>query len=267
MLVETAVKLLNELKQPSLAPGVNLPAKEKFHLYLLMGQSNMAGRGEIGEEDKTPHPRVLTLTLEGKWEPAVEPITRDRKNGLGVGPGLAFGKAMAEMNPNVRIGLIPCAVGGTPLSRWQKGGDLYDKALARAKLAAQHGLLQGVLWHQGESESGDEQRAKSYGERLARMIGDLRTDLAAPELPFVAGQLGEFLYTRSENKSPFARQVNGAINELSDHVPFSAGVSSQGLKHKGDELHFDAAAEREFGQRYAAAISRLQGKEIGKKKE
>ena len=32
-----------------------LPASEKFHLYLLVGQSNMAGRGKVEEPDKKPH--------------------------------------------------------------------------------------------------------------------------------------------------------------------------------------------------------------------
>src|ERR1035437_6533251 len=59
------------------AHPIQLPVKEKLHLYLLMGQSNMAGRGKIGAEDKTPHPRVLLFTLQGKWESAVEPVTHD----------------------------------------------------------------------------------------------------------------------------------------------------------------------------------------------
>ena len=42
-----------------------------------MGQSNMAGRGKLAAEDKTPHPRVLVFTLKNHWEPAVEPITAE----------------------------------------------------------------------------------------------------------------------------------------------------------------------------------------------
>ena len=76
--------------------SVQLPMKQKMQIYLLMGQSNMAGRGKIEAEDKTPHPRVLMFTLENNWEAAVEPITQDKPKMLGVGPGLAFGKAMAS---------------------------------------------------------------------------------------------------------------------------------------------------------------------------
>ncbi|HOX58429.1 MAG TPA: sialate O-acetylesterase [Candidatus Paceibacterota bacterium] len=235
-----------------------LPAKEKLHLYLLMGQSNMAGRGKLGAEDITPHPRVLVFSLANRWEAAVEPITRDKPQMLGVGPGLAFGKAMAEKTPGATIGLVPCAVGGTALKRWQHGGDLYSNAVHRAKLAARDGTLKGILWHQGESDSGTATNANTYGERLAGMIQDIRADLAAPGLPVVVGQIGEFLYDRGPDKSPYARVVNGALAALPDKVPATACAPSKGLNHKGDQLHFDASSQREFGRRYAAAMLRLQ---------
>ncbi len=236
---------------------VRLPGKARLHLYLLMGQSNMAGRGVIGPEDKTPHPRVLVFTKEGEWEPAVEPVTHDKPGMLGVGPGLAFGKVMAEADTNAVIGLVPCALGGTPLKRWQRGGDLYLKAVVRAKLAMKDGTLSGVLWHQGESDSGSSTNANSYGDRLAKMIRALRTDLGAPSLPFIVAQLGQYLYDRDPNRSPYARVVNQALEDLPRNVPGTACVSSKGLVHKGDQLHFDAASQRELGRRYAEAMSQL----------
>jgi hypothetical protein len=240
------------------ADSAKLPAGEK-HVYLLMGQSNMAGRGKIEEKDKTPHPRVFALSTNNIWEPAIEPITKDRPTNLGVGPGLEFGKIMAERSTNAVILLVPCAVGGTPLKRWERGGDLYERAVARARIAVRDGQFKGVLWHQGEQDSNDEANANSYGERLARMIGDLREALNVPKLPFVAGQIGEFLYTRKEKgKSPFARVVNDAICSIQERVQFATCVKSTGLNHSGDEVHFDTAAQHEFAKRYAAEIIRLQ---------
>ena len=72
---------------------------------------------------------------------------------VGVGPGLSFAKAMAGNDETVTIGLIPCAVGGTPLSRWESDGDLYKYAIARAKAAMKDGTIKGVLWHQGEIDA------------------------------------------------------------------------------------------------------------------
>jgi hypothetical protein len=241
------------------AEPVKLPAKEKLRIYLLMGQSNMAGRGEVQTEDKTPHPRVLLLGTNKIWQVAVEPVTTDAHKYHGVGPGLAFAKAMAEKNPDVVIGLVPTAVGGTPLSRWQKGGDLYSNAVSCARFAMLNGTLSGVLWHQGESDTGTKEKAHSYGTRLTEMISDLRTDLKSPNLPFVCGELGEFLVHRTNHPPvPLARIVNEALNAIPKTVPRTACASAKGLKDKGDELHFDTASQREFGRRYAELMSNLE---------
>ncbi len=76
------------------ADPVKLPPKEKFYLVLLAGQSNMAGRGKIQPEDRTPYPRVLMLNKEGEWVPAAAPIHFD-KSFAGIGPGDAFAKLLA----------------------------------------------------------------------------------------------------------------------------------------------------------------------------
>jgi hypothetical protein len=239
--------------------SVGLPAKQRLHVYLLMGQSNMAGRGQVGAVDKAPHPRVLTFTPGNTWAPAVEPITHDKPTMLGVGPGLAFGKVMAEKYPEATIGLVSCAFGGTPLRRWERGGDLYSNAVHRAQLALRDGTLKGVLWHQGEADSGVATNANTYADRLAKMIADLRTDLGAPNLPFVAGELGEFFYLRQTNASPYVLVVNDALKHLPVRVPHTGCASSRGLKDKGDTLHFNAAAQHEFGRRYAQEMIVLLG--------
>ena len=91
----------------SLAPAgeVVLPPKESLHLFLLAGQSNMAGRGLVEEQDKRPHPRVLMLSKEGHG-------SRDRSDALdkpsaGVGLGKTFAQILAEANPAITIGSVP----------------------------------------------------------------------------------------------------------------------------------------------------------------
>jgi hypothetical protein len=240
------------LAAESAAVTAKPPGREPFRLYLLIGQSNMAGRGAIGESDRVPHPRVFTFTRTNTWAPAIDPLHFDKPTIAGVGLGSAFGRAMADAHPGVGIGLIPCAVGGTPLSRWMKDGDLYQQALARARVALKDGTLAGILWHQGESDSGTEATARNYGERLAQMVADLRNDLGAGDVPFVAGKLGEFLKRESkEGKPNFWPVVNEQLAALPARVPKSAVVESSGLKHKGDDVHFDSPSLREFGRRYA----------------
>ncbi len=243
------------------APAVKLPARENFHLYLLIGQSNMAGRGKLDAQHAVSNERVLKFTKANAWTPADEPLHFD-KPVAAAGLGMSFARVMADAaGKDVTIGLIPCAVGGTPLSRWVQGGDLYKQALARAKAAMKDGTLKGILWHQGESDSGSEQTARSYGERLAKMVTDLRADLGAGDVPFVAGKLGEFLKREGRGGKPSCWPVvNEQIDALPQKLPHSAVADSAGLKDKGDKVHFDTPSLREFGKRYAAAMRKLQEK-------
>ena len=251
-----------------LAEGVTLPAKEKLHLYLLVGQSNMAGRGKVEDQDKTPHPRVLMLNKAGEWVPAVDPMHFD-KSAAGVGLGRTFGILAAEANPDVTIGLIPCAVGGSPIDAWKPGvhyaptnSNPWDDTMKRAQIALKSGTLKGILWHQGESDSTDK-LAPEYEAKLHDLIARLRKELNAPNVPFIAGQMGRF------EDAPWkdaAKIVNKAHEDLPTKVKNTAFVSAEGLKHKGDKVHFDAASYREFGKRYFEAFKNMSSAASAQKK-
>ena len=229
-----------------------------FHLYLLIGQSNMAGRGKVDEESRKTHPRVVMLTRDLKWEPATDPLHFDKPGIAGVGPGLSFGKLMAEANPRIRIGLVPCAVGGTSIQAWAPGAQdkatrthPYDDMLKRAREAQGAGILKGILWHQGEA---NRNASGQYGEWLAELIARLRKDLEAPDVPFVAGELAPFRAEESEATKAFNETVQG----LSKKVKNYACASASDLGHKGDRLHFSTEAARELGRRYAGRMTELQ---------
>lgn len=230
--------------------------KGAFHLYLLAGQSNMAGRGAPAEQDKTAHPRVFALNRENRWTPAVEPLHFDKPTIVGVGPGLAFGKAMAEADPNIVIGLIPCAVGGSPISVWKPhahypatGVHPYDDAIARCRVAMQRGVIKGVLWHQGESDS-NAQDGPLYEQRLAELIQNLRRDLGVSDLLFVAGTLADAVIARA----PETRYVIEAIQSVAEADERVFWVSAAGLACKDDQVHFNTEAARQLGRRYAEAV-------------
>ena len=239
----------------SFAEKTSTIPKEKFHLYLLVGQSNMAGRGKVEAQDKKPHARVLMLTKENRWTPAVAPLHFD-KPFAGTGIGRTFGIRIAENNPDVTLGLIPCAAGGSPISTWEPGGyhgqtksHPWDDAIKRAKLAMRDGVLKGILWHQGESDS-QKGLAEIYEKKLHELVVRFRKELNAPEVPFLAGQMGQFAERPwSDDK----KVVDAAHRNLPNKVKRTAFVSSDDLGHKGDKVHFSAAAFRELGERYANA--------------
>ena len=223
-----------------------------LQLFLLAGQSNMAGRGVIEAQDKEPIPRVYVLSKELEWKPAVDPLHFDKPPMVGVGLARSFARELVKANPTASIGLIPCAFGGTSLEEWKPGGKLYNDAVTRARAAMKSGKLRGILWHQGEADSGKEEDAKSYRERWTKVIGSMREDLNAANVPVVVGQLGEF-YTGA-----FARTVDEQLAIIPLQVPKTAFVSSAGLKAKSDNVHFDSPSLREFGRRYAHAFLMLE---------
>lgn len=259
-LLSRVLLLVSFLVAPAFAQSTPLPPKEKFHLFLLVGQSNMAGRGVVAPQDKVPHPRVFMLNQAGEWVPAIDPLHFDKPTAVGVGLGRSFAAAIAEASPGVTIGLIPCAVGGSPIDAWRPGefyqptkSHPWDDAIKRAKLALQSGTLKGILWHQGESDSSRE-LAPKYEAKLHDLITRFRTELRAPAVPFICGQLGQFA---DSPWNEFRKQVDQAHRKLPKKVPHTAFVASDGLKHKGDKVHFDADSYREFGKRYADAYLQL----------
>jgi len=232
---------------------VKLPSRDNFHLFLLAGQSNMAGRGKISAEDKNIHPRVFMLSKDGRWKPAVDPIHYDKKV-AGVGLGKSFAISLAQINKDISIGLVPAACGGSPISSWEPEGfheqtnsHPYDDAIRRMRHAMNNGVIKGILWHQGESDCAPE-RAPEYKQKLRRLIDRFRKDLNATSMPFIIGQLGRF----PERPWNDQRQlVNEAHVSLSKEMPLVGFASSDGLSCKQDNVHFDAASLRRFGQRYA----------------
>jgi hypothetical protein len=240
--------------------SVTLPSPAQLHLFLLVGQSNMAGRGDVEARDKEPIANVIALDSKGQWTFATDPMHWD-KPGAGVGLARSFALEYTKTHPGVTVGFIPAACGGSPISAWAPGqyfedtkSHPYDDALARARHAMLQGTLKGILWHQGESDRSPE-RAPLYRPALTELIARFRKDLNTADVPFLIGQLGQFSGAGPWDES--ARQVDRAQREVAASVPSTAFVSSDGLTSKPDNLHFDAPSLREFGKRYAAAFAAL----------
>ncbi len=223
----------------------------EINVFLLIGQSNMAGRGRLDDVADISHPDVL-MFREGRWSPAKEPLHTDKPATAGVGLGMSFAVELMARRAMKPIGLVPCAVGGTPLSRWMPGGDLYENAVSVVQCALRDGgVLKGILWHQGEKDSVNADDANSYGQRLQQMIGRLRKELMAEHVPVVAGELGPFLTNRPQCN--FFGIVNQHLWGCVEQLPAFTCVSAAGLTDNGDALHFNSTSLREFGRRYADA--------------
>ncbi|KAG8061890.1 hypothetical protein GUJ93_ZPchr0003g16692 [Zizania palustris] len=173
--------------------AADLPPSNKL-VFILAGQSNMAGRGGvlgnhwdgIVPPDCAPNPSILRLSPQLRWELAHEPLHDgiDSNRTCGVGPGMAFANAVLRSGRAAPVvGLVPCAVGGTRMAQWVKGSELYADLVRRARVAVETGgRIGAVLWYQGESDTVRWADATEYGRRMVMLVRDLRSDLAMPHL-------------------------------------------------------------------------------------
>ena len=234
--------------------GIRLDDTAVFS-FLMIGQSNMAGRGEFADVTPISNKQCYMLRM-GRWQKMSEPINPDRsilegKFHSGVGLAASFADDLAKATDE-RVGLIPCADGGTILSQWMPGQVLYDHAVMQCKLAQRSSRIRGILWHQGESDCKDDARVDAYQEKFITMITTLRRDLGDETLPVIIGELPHNIAPVWERGDRPLR-LNRIFGEIVRELPHSALVSAQGLSMKPDGIHFNAVSYRELGHRYARA--------------
>lgn len=224
-----------------------------IHSFLMIGQSNMAGRGDPSEVAPIDNPR-LHMLRNGRWQPMRSPVNPDRIF-AGISPAESFADLYQRAH-GVDVGLIPCADGGTRIAQWKEGSLLFDHAVLQTRLALRTSSLAGVLWHQGESDclpgaSG------VYGEALEAFYVALKRALHLENVPFILGTLGGFLLEREEER-PHVPLVNRQIEAFASSHPMTALARADGLEGKPDHLHFTARAQRELGRRYYEAFRSIE---------
>lgn len=214
-----------------------------------------------------PPPGAWKLDGGGMWYPAAEPVHPNDGRGQGVGPGLAFARAVLQEFPAAAVLLVPCAVGATGMRHWRPGTTLYEAAVKRARcgVASSGGTLAGVLWHQGEDDAARPGEAAKYEKSFRELVARLRKDLGAPDVPFVCGEIGEaFLSKLSElpkgertwRADKHCADINRALHTVTAELSHAAIIESA-TTCLDDGLHYDSAAHRLMGQRYAAAWVQL----------
>ena len=229
-----------------------------IHSFLLIGQSNAAGRGFLSEaEPLDVCGGSLKVLRNGRWQVMFRPVNPDRAFS-GSSFAESFAKEYRIANPEVEVGIIPCADGGTEISQWLPGELLFDNAVSCAKLAKRTSRLKGILWHQGEGDCSEEKCAL-YAERFKAVMDGIRAELSLPDVPIIIGGLGDFLasYTPSPNVMQYYKQINGVLESLGSTYPKCAFASANGLGSNPDNLHFSAAALKEFGVRYFDAFQSI----------
>lgn len=252
------------------AAGTAAPPFDGKELFILFGQSNMSGFTPMLEEP-WPIDEYITFMVQydcprldqtkDEWLPAEPPLhgCQWATNGLGLGLGDYFGKAMAVAWPGARIGLVPNAIPAVTIDIFMKGGpapegsskalppgytSAYTLMIDRAKEAQKLGRVRAILLNQGESDFnqgfGDE-----WPDKVATVVADLRADLGLTEaVPFIAGEVPPTGNYSGQNAN---------VHKLPDKIPNCAVVTGEGTDvHDG--VHYDQASVHLMGDRYAAAL-------------
>jgi hypothetical protein len=232
---------------PTAAPGGT------WHCFLLLGQSNMAGFPTAQSSDKVQNPRIMVLGFDNcgatgsqtnVWRVAVPPL---HECGPGaIGPGDWFSKTIIDKYPaGDTVALLPCAFSGEKIETMMQGGTHWSTIIQRAQLGQQKGPIEGFLFNQGESNSGD----SSWPGKVQQFVSQLKSTLGLGNIPFLPGEL---LYSGS------CAGMNTYINQLPSLITNCYVISASGLVVDPTDttwhLHFGHDSQVTFGQRYAAAM-------------
>ncbi|HEU4751568.1 MAG TPA: sialate O-acetylesterase [Armatimonadota bacterium] len=245
---------------PPSRPPVALPAAAvgRLRLFLLAGQSNMSGYGELPRRC-APVPRAYLFGNDYHWRPLREPsddpaaqvdaVSRD--DFASYSPASDF--AAGYLRPGEYLGVIPCARNGASLRAWQRNlsdTSLYGSLLKRARAASPAGPLRGLLVAQGEAEASTPDACR-WGDLFTRFVTDLRRDLGEPQLPVVFAQIGNL----DPARFPYAAEVRA--QQAGVRLPHCRMVATRDLP-LWDGLHFTPGASAALGRRFAAALRDLE---------
>lgn len=235
-------------------------------LWLIAGQSNASGTGK-GAASDPPELGLHQLGNDERWRLATHPLedATGTRHPItitsifhGHSPWLAFARRL-RARTGVPIGLIPTALGGSPMGRWIRDdgtpGDLTANLLEMARLAG--GRVAGIVWYQGESDAFDQSGAAvaAYARRFAAWSALVRQALGDSALPLITVQLHAF--DGGDAGMPARWQaIRELQRRLAHELPRTALVPASDVV-LSDEVHNSAAGNVMIGERCAEAALAL----------
>lgn len=251
-------------------------------VWVLGGQSNMQGYGNLADAYKNSSPMVRAYYMNDRWGRAEEPVTcppvahapvhwklrgvdgpcpsrwRDPM-GKGAGPGVSFANEMFRLT-GVPQGLICCAHGGTTMAQWdpklKKDGDnsLYGAMLNRVKRNG--GFVSGMIWYQGCSDAKAE-TIPLFRQNMIRFVKALRRDFRFPGMPFVQVQIARLIYTDSTSDENWTciREIQRTLRNSIQNLLTVPAVDLE----LDDGIHISGKSQIILGRHLAEAAYTLAG--------
>jgi hypothetical protein len=231
---------------------IKIPQKKNVWVFILCGQSNMAGRAKVEPMDTIVNKRILTINQHGDVIYAKEPIHFYEPKHSGLDCGLSFAHELLEQIPKKKsILIIPAAIGGSSINQWANDSIVKDVPLLTnfkemAALGMKHGTIKAILWHQGENDARKKELIEIYDIELKRLVTLFRQIVHNPKIPILIGGLGSY-----SEKEALWKNLNEKIQCYIKTDSNSFYIPSDGLLDMGDRIHFNSASTRELGKRFA----------------
>ena len=243
------------------------PKKENLWVFILAGQSNMAGRGKVEPADTIPNPRILSINKDGELIMAKEPLHFYEPGMAGLDCGLSFARTLLPAVPDsVSILIIPTAVGGSAIGQWIndetfRNVPLLSNFKGKVAISKQYGNIKGILWHQGENDAIKPETIAVHERQLQRLFKIFRKEVGERKLPIFLGELGSF----SANDANW-QEINAQIEKFVASDRRAYLIKTADLNHNGDRIHFDSEGQRRMGERFADAYIQHMNSLPGRKK-
>lgn len=237
-------------------PLLGCTPQRELPLIVLMGQSNMSGRGTPVLE--WSNPQVQIFGNDYQWHPASNPVD----SGAGQvdmisfdedaahSPAPEFADLCAERYE--QIGLIPCAKGGSTMSEWVAGQPLYETCMQRVGAAG--GRVAAVLFYQGEGDAALalDGTPGRWADLFASMVASLHQRFG--QVPIVFAQIAAF---PDENASGYSRADWDYVQQQQEDIELDCVVMITTQDLSFGYVHFGNAEYDEIGRRFAEALFQL----------
>lgn len=126
-----------------------------------------------------------------------------------------FALQLRAKHPNVPVGIIQTAWGGTPIRRHIRGGDIYANHIAPLK----DFHVAGVLWYQGCDDAMNFSTATEYESQMTALINQYRSVFERKDLPFLYVQLARwpnYQYTQNVREAQRTTLDNANLQDRSN---------------------------------------------------
>lgn len=239
----------------------NVQAKDL--IFVLAGQSNMAGQGVASE--LAPAYRQAPSNVEFYYNGYKTPLNRFKH----FGPEIGFAHEISRLFPHDKIKLIKFAVGGTSLFAWDpiwdankahstrnaSAGPLFNKLIKAVNIQfdSSNDKLAGIIWMQGETDAKYTTAAKQYAGNLNRFVSALRAKLSSPNAAFIMGSINPPLELFPSTTIVQQTQKLSTRRIRNLHL-----VKTDDLAKRNDRLHYNAKGQLELGKRFARAYFKAQ---------